>query len=67
MPERQLENLGWGNGWPNGELPEIVKKCEEARLRGEKHDYHEEPGLWSCTHRVVCATCGYEYIYDSGG
>lgn len=69
MPETtpKLTDLGWGNGWPGGELPPLAKACQEARARGEPHDYREGPGPWSSTHRVVCLTCGYEYMYDSGG
>lgn len=59
-----LVSLDWANGW--GETPEIVRKCQEARGRGEKHDVREGNGPWSCTHVVECHTCKYKYMYDSG-
>jgi len=60
-----MKNLGWQNGWK--EEPEIVRKCREARKRGEEHDMSGSgKGPWSCTHVVTCKTCEYTYQYDSG-
>ena len=64
----KLINLGWANGWPEGKLPPIANACQLAFMDGEPHNYYEQPQphLGSCVHRVVCETCGYEYLYDSG-
>ena len=64
----KLINLGWANGWPEGKLPPIANACQLALMDGEPHNYYEQPQphLGSCVHRVVCETCGYEYLYDSG-
>ena len=67
MPEEtELQDLGWANGWPNGEMPEIARKCMEARARGEPHAYSERSEFGSpYNHEVRCETCGYFYKYDS--
>lgn len=62
----KLQDLGWANGWTNGEMPEIVRKCMEARARGEPHAYSEYVKQFSGVHVAECLTCGYEYQYDSG-
>jgi len=59
-----MTNLGWQNGWK--EVPEIVKRCNEACKAGEKHEITESRGPWNCTHVVTCKTCQYVYKYDSG-
>lgn len=66
--DKPLLDLGWANGWPRGEMPEIVRACSDTRRAGEAHDVREgpHPAGWSCCYVVQCHTCGYEYVYDSG-
>ena len=54
-----FRSLGWGNGWPEGTMPEEVRRCQalghcptETKMPG---------GEWL----VVCATCRIEYRYCS--
>ena len=60
--EKPMVNLGYCNGWT--ETPEIVKKCNEAQDRGEKHEF-DGGNEGRCLNRTTCLTCGYTYLTDS--
>ena len=58
--KKELRDLGYANGWGEGYLPEIVRKCQDA---GHKPDYYCDRQSYRSS--VTCHECGYVYYYDS--
>ena len=62
---KEIVNLGWMNGWYNGNPAEYDEHCRLVFEEGEKH----ETGGFSvgrCATTTVCYTCGIKWSVDSG-
>jgi len=69
MSDKEMQNLGWANGWGIGKDPEIVQNCRKLRETEEGHGKMPEGRGRSgnCVSNYGCDKCGFWYSVDSSG